>query len=83
MFSSKVTTQSYLVFLDFANPITVHAASLNYRDLVIPKGKYPFPMELPVVPGSDGAGTVEAVGKGVTRFKPGGTHIHHRTQEVY
>lgn len=51
--------------------VKVHAASLNYRDLVIPKGKYPFPMNLPVVPGSDGSGTVEAVGKGVTRFKPG------------
>ncbi|KAF1919820.1 hypothetical protein BDU57DRAFT_527753 [Ampelomyces quisqualis] len=35
------------------------------------KGKYPFPMKIPIVPGSDGAGTVEAVGKGVTRFKPG------------
>lgn len=63
-------------FRSFANPIAVHAASLNYRDLVIPKGKYPFPMNLPVVPGSDGAGTVEAVGKGVTRFKPGGTHTY-------
>ncbi|KAL8712921.1 MAG: hypothetical protein Q9220_002779 [cf. Caloplaca sp. 1 TL-2023] len=45
--------------------------SLNYRDLIIPKGKYPFPITDGVVPGSDGAGTVEAVGSRVTQFKPG------------
>lgn len=51
--------------------VKLHAASLNYRDLIIPKGKYPFPMKDGVVPGSDGAGTVESVGSRVTRFKPG------------
>ncbi|KAF1846751.1 NAD(P)-binding protein [Cucurbitaria berberidis CBS 394.84] len=51
--------------------VKIHAASLNYRDLIIPKGKYPFPMKDNIVPGSDGAGTVEKVGKQVTRFKPG------------
>ncbi|RMZ72695.1 alcohol dehydrogenase [Pyrenophora seminiperda CCB06] len=51
--------------------VKIHAASLNYRDLIIPKGKYPFPMKDNIVPGSDGAGTVESVGKHVTRFKPG------------
>jgi NADPH:quinone reductase-like Zn-dependent oxidoreductase len=51
--------------------VKIHAASLNYRDLIIPKGKYPFPFKNDVVPGSDGAGTVEAVGSRVTRFKPG------------
>ncbi|KAI4209785.1 MAG: hypothetical protein LQ351_007315 [Letrouitia transgressa] len=48
-----------------------HSVSLNYRDLVITKGKYPFPQKDNVVPGSDGAGTVESVGSRVTRFKPG------------
>ncbi|KEY66571.1 hypothetical protein S7711_09415 [Stachybotrys chartarum IBT 7711] len=51
--------------------VKLHAASLNYRDLVIPKGKYPFNTIPDVIPGSDGAGTVIAVGKKVTRFKPG------------
>ncbi|KAI8942473.1 hypothetical protein NX059_000540 [Plenodomus lindquistii] len=51
--------------------VKLHSASLNYRDLVIPKGMYPFPLGGDVVPGSDGAGVVEAVGPRVTRFKPG------------
>lgn len=37
----------------------------------MPLGQYPFPISDNVVPGSDGAGTVVAVGKQVTRFKPG------------
>jgi NADPH:quinone reductase-like Zn-dependent oxidoreductase len=35
------------------------------------QGKYPFPVKEGVIPGSDGAGTVEAVGSRVTRFKTG------------
>ena len=49
----------------------VHAASLNYRDILITRGRYPFGQAFPVVPGSDGAGVVEAVGRHVTRFKKG------------
>lgn len=51
--------------------VKMSAASLNYRDLIITKGKYPFAMNLPVVPASDGAGTVESVGPRVTEFKAG------------
>ncbi|CZS88733.1 hypothetical protein WAI453_010638 [Rhynchosporium graminicola] len=51
--------------------VKFHAASLNYRDLIIPKGQYPFGVKEGVVPGSDGAGEVVAVGKKVTRFQPG------------
>ncbi|KAI5363188.1 putative GroES-like superfamily, alcohol dehydrogenase-like, NAD(P)-binding domain superfamily [Septoria linicola] len=46
-------------------------ASLNYRDLIITKGQYPFPLSDNVVPGSDGSGVVEAVGSKVQRFKKG------------
>ena len=35
------------------------------------QGKYPFPVSTPVVPTSDGAGTVVATGSRVTRFKKG------------
>ncbi|KAI5803359.1 putative zinc-containing alcohol dehydrogenase [Peziza echinospora] len=47
------------------------AASLNYRDLVIPKGMYPFPAKPGVAAGSDGAGVVVAVGAQVREFKVG------------
>ncbi|KAL9001407.1 MAG: hypothetical protein Q9188_005476 [Gyalolechia gomerana] len=60
-----------------------HYASLNYRDLIIPKGKYPFPVNDNVVPGSDGAGTVEAVGPRVTQFKPGDKVVTMLNQAHY
>jgi NADPH:quinone reductase-like Zn-dependent oxidoreductase len=52
--------------------IRVHACSLNYRDQAIVKGRYMGgPVPSPLVPLSDGAGEVIAVGAGVTRFKAG------------
>ena len=51
--------------------VKVHAASLNYRDLLMAEGNYNPRMKLPVVPLSDGAGEVVEVGPGVTRFKTG------------
>ncbi|KAK0724894.1 hypothetical protein B0H67DRAFT_481511 [Lasiosphaeris hirsuta] len=51
--------------------VKLSGASLNYRDLIIPKGMYPFPLDLPVVAGSDGAGEVLAVGSKVTTWKQG------------
>ncbi|KAM0261869.1 hypothetical protein ACHAQJ_002072 [Trichoderma viride] len=56
---------------DYDVLVQVEAVSLNYRDLAIPKGLYPFPMSLPVVPGSDSAGIVLAVGSKVTRVTKG------------
>ncbi|KAB5582839.1 zinc-binding dehydrogenase [Coniochaeta sp. 2T2.1] len=43
----------------------------EFRDLLVPKGEYPWEVKDGVVPGSDGAGTVLAVGKNVTRVRPG------------
>ncbi len=51
--------------------IAVKAASLNYRDLMIAKGLYPLPILENVIPLSDGAGEIIAVGEGVTRWKTG------------
>jgi NADPH:quinone reductase-like Zn-dependent oxidoreductase len=52
--------------------IKVHACSLNYRDAAIVRGMYMGgPVPAPIVPLSDGAGEVVAVGAGVTRFKVG------------
>lgn len=47
------------------------AYSLNYRDLMIVKGLYNPRLRLPMVPLSDAAGEIAAVGPGVTRFKVG------------
>jgi NADPH:quinone reductase-like Zn-dependent oxidoreductase len=35
------------------------------------QGKYPFPINFPIIPASDGAGTVVATGSRVTRFQKG------------
>ncbi|PTB68542.1 GroES-like protein [Trichoderma citrinoviride] len=51
--------------------VQIEAVSLNYRDLAIPRGLYPFVIDLPVVPGSDSAGTVLATGPKVTRVSKG------------
>jgi NADPH:quinone reductase-like Zn-dependent oxidoreductase len=51
--------------------VRVHAASLNYRDLVILSGHYPGPVKKNGVPLSDGAGEVIAIGSAVTRVKVG------------
>ena len=51
--------------------IKLHAASLNYRDLMVVEGTYNPRMKLPAVPMSDGAGEVIAVGDLVTKWNVG------------
>lgn len=52
--------------------IRVRATSLNYRDQMIVTGNYfGGPVSRDMIPLSDGAGEVAAVGSGVTRFKIG------------
>jgi NADPH:quinone reductase-like Zn-dependent oxidoreductase len=52
--------------------VRLRAATLNFRDLIMAKGLIPgIAKEGDLVPLSCGAGTVEAVGEGVTRVAPG------------
>jgi NADPH:quinone reductase-like Zn-dependent oxidoreductase len=51
--------------------LKVKAVSLNYRDLLISKGLYNPKIPLPLIPLSDAAGEVAALGAGAGRFKPG------------
>ncbi|QSQ18927.1 NAD(P)-dependent alcohol dehydrogenase [Pyxidicoccus parkwayensis] len=51
--------------------VRIRAVSLNYRDLFIATGRYPGSRPPNLIPASDGAGEVVAVGAGVTRVKPG------------
>jgi NADPH:quinone reductase-like Zn-dependent oxidoreductase len=52
--------------------VRVHACSLNFRDQAIVRGLY-FDGPVPVsgVPLSDGAGIIDAVGEGVSQYRPG------------
>ncbi len=47
------------------------AIGLNFIDIYFRSGLYPAPAGLPFTPGNEGAGTVVAVGEGVTHVAPG------------
>jgi NADPH2:quinone reductase len=51
--------------------IDVHAAAVNFPDVLIIQNKYQVKPELPFTPGSELAGVVRAAGAGVTQFKAG------------
>lgn len=51
--------------------VRIHAAGLNFPDLLMAAGRYQFKPPLPFVPGREAAGVVDAVGSGVTRCRPG------------
>ncbi|WP_338466300.1 NAD(P)-dependent alcohol dehydrogenase [Novosphingobium sp. ZN18A2] len=71
-----------LTYGDIADPgqpgpgeirVKLAASSLNYHDYAVVSGM--LPSEDGRIPMSDGAGTVEAVGEGVTEFKAGDTVV--------
>lgn len=51
--------------------VEVHAAPVNYVDLIVIAGEYQFKPKLPFVPGKGPAGLVRALGPGVDILKPG------------
>ena len=68
-----------LKFEDVATPkpsggevlVRIHAAGVNPYDTYMRAGTYALKPTLPYTPGSDGAGTVEAVGEGVKKVRRG------------
>jgi NADPH2:quinone reductase len=68
-----------LEIVDMAEPtpgkgqirVDVRAAGLNFPDVLMIAGRYQIRTEPPFVPGNEAAGIVDAVGEGVTRYKPG------------
>ncbi|KAJ5238526.1 hypothetical protein N7468_003145 [Penicillium chermesinum] len=58
--------------------VRLKAASINYRELMIPTPTNPAgPINPPLVPSCDGAGTVEAIGPSVTEFRVGDRVLAH------
>jgi NADPH2:quinone reductase len=51
--------------------VRVAAAGINFRDIYIRSGVGVYAREMPFVPGEEGAGTVLAIGPGVTGFAVG------------
>ncbi len=51
--------------------VKVHAVSLNYRDIAMLNGRYPRAYKKGLIPTSDGAGEIVAVGAGVRAWKVG------------
>ncbi len=51
--------------------VDIMAAGVNFPDVLIIQNKYQFKPELPFTPGNELAGTVRAVGEGVTSLKVG------------
>lgn len=51
--------------------VDVHACAVSFMDMLMVSGKYQMRPTLPFVPGSDAAGTVAALGAGVTGLQVG------------
>ncbi len=51
--------------------VEVHAAGINFPDILVIKGLYQVKIEPPFIPGNEAAGVVQAVGEGVSDYQPG------------
>ena len=63
--------------------VAVKAASVNYPDVLLIQNKYQVKPPLPFSPGSEMAGTVKALGAGVTSAKPGDRVIAFSTYGAF
>lgn len=63
--------------------VRLHAAGLNFPDILMIAGKYQHKPPLPFTPGMEGAGEVIGVGAGVTDFAPGDRVIVHAKGGMY
>lgn len=79
MLSKRVGGPETLVLEDLPDPkpsagevlLAVKACGVNYPDVLIIEDRYQVKPPRPFAPGGEVAGVVEAVGEGVTGFKPG------------
>ncbi len=51
--------------------IKVHAAGINFPDILIVEGKYQFKPDFPFAPGAEASGEIISIGKNVTDYKVG------------
>src|ERR1041384_3693706 len=51
--------------------VKIHAASLNFRDVMVASGTYNPRMKMPAIPLSDASGEIVEIGSGVTKWKVG------------
>src|SRR5580704_3267651 len=51
--------------------VRIRAAGVGSTDLIVLAGKYRFAPKIPLVPGYEAAGVVDAIGDGVTGFEAG------------
>ena len=63
--------------------VEVHAAGVNFTDVLVIEGQSQLRRSLPLVPGVEGAGIVLAVGPGVTRVRPGQRVLGCKSQGTF
>jgi len=63
--------------------VRVHAAGVNFPDVLIIQNKYQFKPELPFSPGGECAGVIESVGKNVSHLRPGDRVLAYTTYGAF
>lgn len=62
--------------------IKVISASVNFADVMVRRGTYPFMPALPAIPGLECSGIIESVGEEVTSVRPG-QHVVYLGEKCY